>query len=159
MGWATSPASGLWKTHRAPPGWLLGADLCRPGSVHQQCPSGVLGGRAGPLHHSLAVSTPKKPRRLLLFLKAGSDGCLGRAPWQDRKPARSGSRGCVPLSGKPVGTDGETWLMTGGLSGHFSQLFVMQKLKKRERERERDWEKETEVAATEANMSQGFPQC
>ena len=61
----------------------------------------------------------------------------------------------MPLSGKPAGTDGETWLMTGGLSGHFSQLFVMQKLKKRER----DWEKETEVAATEANMSQGFPQC
>lgn len=27
------------------------------------------------------------------------------------------------------------------------------------KERERDWEKETEVAATEANMSQGFPQC
>lgn len=37
---------------------------------------------------------------------------------------------CISLSGKSVRICPETWPMTGGLSGHFTQLFVMQKLKK-----------------------------
>lgn len=39
----------------------------------------------------------------------------------------------IRLSGKSVRICPETWPMTGSLSGHFSQLFVMQKLKKGKR--------------------------
>lgn len=39
----------------------------------------------------------------------------------------------IRLSGKSVRICPETWPMTGSLSGHFSQLFVMQKLKKRKK--------------------------
>ena len=49
------------------------------------------------------------------------------SPWQSTKPALNGSRGCADLCRQPVRTCGETRLMTGGISGQFSQLFVMQK--------------------------------
>ena len=49
------------------------------------------------------------------------------SPWQSTKPALNGSCGCADLCRQPVRTRGETRLMTGGISGQFSQLFVTQK--------------------------------
>ena len=49
------------------------------------------------------------------------------SPWQSTKPGLIRSRGCADLCRQPVRTHGETRLMTGGISGQFSQLFVMQK--------------------------------
>lgn len=98
--------------------------------MHPEHPSGVLVVRMGPLDHRLRQPGVVHPKEIMRFIKVGSDRCLGGAPWQGRKPAVNGSHGCVHLSGKPVRTYRETWLMAGGLSGYFIQLCARHKLKK-----------------------------
>lgn len=115
----------LWRSNRPSPGWLhlagkTSANLGEAWGV----PVWRVGGSG---RSSLVLSTQKELLWLSLCIKVGSDRCLGGASWQRKKPALSGSCGCAHLSRQPVRTRGETWLMTGDISGQFSQLFVKKK--------------------------------